>query len=425
MCIEESLGNKNVFQQLYNICMQAAQEEYGTPISSFVLNRVKYELKCIKKIDYASYYLRTIKLVDKARSLGYKYGAVGTESASLVAYFCKITNINPLPPHYYCSSCHLMVNPDEQIKRYWTVAYDLPDKICEKCGKQMIKSGFNIPFESFWGIDGEKNKYAYFSFVFADYLRDVIMNDYQNYNHGINIVESIGNEDGVLSDLLVEDTHIKQRVYVNKYLSILHDLEELTGVNMDDISYCDSQIIELFDSKKLQNEECLPLLFNVSSWQILSRYTLNKFSDLLSAWALICDTSPWMTRKNKKCFSMPCESINELIGIRENVMLYLLEHNISFEHAYYIMEDVRRGKGLNAYLVKALYDADIPDCYIESWDKYRYMRPKASVITDVKIAWCMAYYKRYYPDSFYVVLEKHHLIGDKVNKRGKKIHYNT
>jgi len=89
------------------------------------------------------------------------------------------------------------------------------------------------------------------------------------------------------------------------------------------------------------------------------------------------------------------------------------------------MEDVRRGKGLNAYLVKALYDADIPDCYIESWDKYRYMRPKASVITDVKIAWCMAYYKRYYPDSFYVVLVKHHLIGDKVNERGKKIHYNT
>lgn len=421
MCIEESLDNKKVFQQLYDICMKAAQEEYGTPIPIFVLNRINYELKHIEERNYAIHYLRAKKLVDISHSLGYKCASEGREGASLVAYFCKITNTNPLPLHYYCSSCHSIEEPDQQFRRFWTVAYDLPDKLCDKCGKQMIKSGFNVPFESFWGIDSEKETIdSYFRLSFADYLRDTIMNEYQNNYHGRNVIESYENVNGVLDNFLFEDSTIKQQVFVDKYLSLLHDLEKLTGVNMDDISYCDSRIMELFDYHKYLKTECLPVFSDASARDILSDYTPNNFSDLLSVWGLTGGTSLWMTcmTKCRNPLSLVNESISELIAIRENVMLYLLEKNINLSDAYYIMENVRRGRELDDDLIQVMYKADIPEWQIEALNSHYYMFPKTCIITSVRIAWCMAYYKVYYPDSFYSALIKYHPIFCEAKERG-------
>lgn len=427
MDIEKSLTHENALPLLYDICMQAAHEKYGELVPDFVLERIKYEFKRIEERKYAIHYLRVKKLVDKSLSLGYTHGTTGCEAGSLVAYFCKITDINPLPPHYYCSACHSIDKPDKQIRRYWTVAYDLPDMICEKCGKEMNKEGFNIPSELFLGIASiKKQPYSYFHLRFDEYLRDIIMHEYENSYHGKNVKEDFPNLNINPINFLYEDDSIKQQVYVDKYLSLLHDLEELTGVNQNDISYNDSNIMELFKYDDTVDYDmgfksyCLPAFSEQLSREILSNYTPRNFSDLLSVYALSTVDSAWVNLVNNKYapLYMIDESISELISIRENIMLYLLENNINLHDAYSIVESVRTYEPLNTSLVKAMCDAEIPEFYIESCEKNRFYQPKAAVITNVRISWRMAYYKVYYPDSFYRVLIKYHPLFREARERG-------
>ncbi len=427
MHIERSLTHKNALPFLYDICMQAAHEKYGEPVPNFVLDRIKYEFRLIEERNYAIHYLRAKKLVDKSRSLGYLHGTTGCESGSLVAYFCKITDINPLPPHYYCSSCHAIEKPDNRITRYWTVAYDLSDMTCDRCGKKMITEGFNIPVETFLGVASRKKQTdSYFNLKFDEYLKDIILHEYENSYHGKNVKEYFGKLNINSINFLFEDDTIKQKVYVDKYFSLLHDLEELTGVYLNDISYNDSHIMDLFKYDDTRDYDigfktyCMPVFSDELSREIISEYTPRNFSDLLSVYALSTVDSAWVNLVNSKYdpIYMIDESISELISIRENIMLYLLDNNINLHDAYSIVESVRICEPLNASLVKVLRDAEIPEFYIELCKKKRFYQPKATVITNVRIIWCMAFYKVYYPDSFYRVLIKYHPLFCEARERG-------
>ena len=68
-----------------------------------------------------------------------------------------ITEVNPLRPHYYCEHCHYSDFDSEEVRKYaGGCGHDMPDKNCPKCGKKLIKDGFDIPFETFLGFKGNK-----------------------------------------------------------------------------------------------------------------------------------------------------------------------------------------------------------------------------------------------------------------------------
>ena len=82
-------------------------------------------------------------------------------------------------------------------------------------------------------------------------------------------------------------------------------------------------------------------------------------------------------------------------------MLYLIEMGVESSLAFTIMESVRKGKGLKPEMEEAMLAADVPDWYIWSCKKIKYMFPKAHAAAYVMMAWRIAYCKVNYPLAYY------------------------
>jgi DNA polymerase-3 subunit alpha (Gram-positive type) len=142
---------------LTDICYRKAHELYGDKLPEIVENRLKKELNSIITNGFAVMYIIAQKLVWKSLEDGYLVGSRGSVGSSFVATMAGITEVNPLPPHYYCLHCHYSDFDSEEVKAFIGKAgVDMEDKLCPKCGKKLVKDGFDIPFETFLGFKGDK-----------------------------------------------------------------------------------------------------------------------------------------------------------------------------------------------------------------------------------------------------------------------------
>jgi len=151
--IDECAEYVGDFDKLKGLTYAGAYKYYGNNLPAQVVERIEWELNMLKENSRSVYnYLLCADLVEKAEMKGYVVGTRGSVASSLVAYLIGITEINPLEAHYICPKCNYVEFQDE-----YSCGVDMPDKNCSHCDSELIKDGFTIPAETFFGLDGERD----------------------------------------------------------------------------------------------------------------------------------------------------------------------------------------------------------------------------------------------------------------------------
>lgn len=147
-------GDK-AFEEVKNRVYTNAVSQYGCDLPETLKTRLDKEISFIGKYKENSLpFWIAMKLVDDSKSKGFPIVSRAYVGSSIISYLIGITHTNPLAPHYHCKHCY----HTEFVKGYES-GFDLPMKTCPHCGKDMIRDGHNIPYETMFGYGGDKEPY--------------------------------------------------------------------------------------------------------------------------------------------------------------------------------------------------------------------------------------------------------------------------
>lgn len=192
-------------------------------------------------------------------------------------------------------------------------------------------------------------------------------------------------------------------------LKMLHDL---TSINPKTIPNNDAKVLSLFsnlsalaiNSEDLNGEMTgaigIPEFGTGFVRKMLLATKPNSFAQLVQISGLSHGTDVWLNNAEELIMKEKL-SLKDVIGCRDDIMTYLVYQNLPVKIAFNIMEDVRKGKGLKSEYEKLMQKHHVPQWYIESCKKIKYMFPKAHATAYVLMAWRVAWYKVYYPYEYY------------------------
>ena len=92
---------------------------------------------------------------------------------------------------------------------------------------------------------------------------------------------------------------------------------------------------------------------------------------------------------------------SDVISTRDNIMNYLIQEGLPSKMSFKIMENVRKGKGLTEEQEECMISHQVPNWYITSCKKIKYMFPKAHAVAYVMMSFRIAYFKVYHKEAFY------------------------
>ncbi|WP_425060898.1 DNA polymerase III PolC-type [Sporomusa carbonis] len=193
--------------------------------------------------------------------------------------------------------------------------------------------------------------------------------------------------------------------------TVIKMLEDLTGIDAKTIPFDDKKTMSLFsstDALGLTPEELNSTVgtFGIPEFgtkfvrQMLEDTKPKTFSELVRISGFSHGTDVWLNNA-QDLIRNGTAKLSEAISARDDIMVYLIHKGVDPQAAFKIMEGVRKGKGVKPDDVEKMRAKNVPDWYIESCQKIKYMFPKAHAVAYVMMAFRIAYCKVHYPLAFY------------------------
>ncbi|WAW14146.1 PolC-type DNA polymerase III [Peptostreptococcus equinus] len=193
--------------------------------------------------------------------------------------------------------------------------------------------------------------------------------------------------------------------------TIIRMLEDMTGIKITDIPLDDPETMSLFTSTKalgVTEEQigtpvgslAIPEFGTKFTRQMLIDTQPTTFAELGRISGLSHGTDVWVNNA-QDLVRANVVGLKEVISTRDDIMNYLIFSGLEPKMAFTIMESVRKGKGLKPEHVAAMTANNVPEWYINSCKKIKYMFPKAHAVAYVMTSFRIAYCKVNYPEAFY------------------------
>ncbi|MEW9676678.1 PolC-type DNA polymerase III [Lentibacillus sp. L22] len=209
----------------------------------------------------------------------------------------------------------------------------------------------------------------------------------------------------------IHDNLLKLDILGHDDPTVIRMLQDLSGIDPKTVPTDDDEVMKIFSGPEplgvtAEQINCKTGTLGVPEFgtkfvrQMLEDTKPTTFAELVIISGLSHGTDVWLGNAQELINDGICE-LPDVIGCRDDIMVYLMHKGLEASLAFKIMEFVRKGKGLQDEWIVEMKKHDVPDWYIESCKKIKYMFPKAHAAAYVLMAIRIAYFKVHHPILFY------------------------
>ncbi|MGE0910056.1 PolC-type DNA polymerase III [Bacillus atrophaeus] len=209
----------------------------------------------------------------------------------------------------------------------------------------------------------------------------------------------------------IHDNLLKLDILGHDDPTVIRMLQDLSGIDPKTIPTDDPEVMKIFqgtESLGVTEEQigCKTGTLGIPEFgtrfvrQMLEDTKPTTFSELVQISGLSHGTDVWLGNAQELIHNNICE-LSEVIGCRDDIMVYLIYQGLEPSLAFKIMEFVRKGKGLTPEWEEEMKNNKVPDWYIDSCKKIKYMFPKAHAAAYVLMAVRIAYFKVHHALLYY------------------------